>query len=323
MADPDDYRGGSDDTDDVPGVVTAPFDFRARRGGVRLDRALADAVECSRRHARTLIRSGCVRVNGRILMSASAALAAGDEVCVTGLEREPLRSQAAMPPHGAYRLLWRGADFWVLDKPAGVHTHAGRSPMSVADALTREHPELSRVGGAEREGGLVHRLDRDTSGILLAAVHPSAYRELRAEFAARAVTKQYWAIVAGSVGEVLTIDLPLARRATRVVPARRGDRAYPALSRVSPLETTAEWSLVEVEMCTGVTHQVRAHLAFAGHALVGDAKYGGPRTPVGTREGQLLHARTLVLRDGKAFSAAAPDDFLRALYRLRRYGLGA
>jgi 23S rRNA pseudouridine1911/1915/1917 synthase len=146
---------------------------------------------------------------------------------------------------------------------------------------------------------------------------------LRAEFAARAITKQYWAIVRGCVSGVLSIDRPLARRTTRVVPARRGDRAYPAVSRVTPLESTPDWSLVEVEMRTGVTHQVRAHMAFAGHALVGDAKYGGPAAPAGTRDGQLLHARSILLPDGRSFSAAAPEDFVRAIYRLRRFGLGA
>jgi 23S rRNA-/tRNA-specific pseudouridylate synthase len=158
---------------------------------------------------------------------------------------------------------------------------------------------------------------------LLAAFSTVAYETLRAEFAARAIAKHYWAIVSGCVSGVLSIDRPLARRTTRVVPARRGDRAYPAVSRVTPLESTPDWSLVEVEMRTGVTHQVRAHMAFAGHPLVGDAKYGGPAAPAGTRDGQLLHARSILLPDGRSFSAAAPEDFVRALYRLRRYGLGA
>jgi 23S rRNA pseudouridine1911/1915/1917 synthase len=319
MSDRDEVRN-EPNTDDHDPDVAPPLVFRTRRDGVRLDRVLADEIACSRRQARALIRSGYVRVNGR-LMSRSPALSAGDEVCVASTRTQMTASQTARLAECPYRILWRGAEFWVLDKPAGVHTHAGRSEKSVAAALMSAHPEFRHVG-KEVEGGLVHRLDRDTSGILLAATRAASYQGLRAEFAARAVSKQYWAIVAGSVAGTLMIDRPLARRATRVVPARRGERSYPAVSRVTPLETTSEWSLVEVEIHTGVTHQVRAHLAFAGHALVGDAKYGGPASPAGTREGQLLHARSIVLSDGRAFSAAAPEDFVRAFYRLRRQGLG-
>jgi len=251
-------------------------------------------------------------------MSIARALAAGDEIAVAASAPEtPVR------PARAFRLLWRGEDVWVLDKPAGVHSHAGRSPVSVAAALTASHPEFGRVASSPLEGGLVHRLDRDTSGILLAAVNANAYRALRAQFAERAVLKQYWAIVAGRVSGIFSIDRPLARRATRVVPARRGDRRFPAVSRVTSLESAAEWSLVEVEMRTGVTHQVRAHLALEGHPLLGDAKYGGPAAPAGTRDGHLLHARSVLLSDGRAFSAAAPEDFVRALYRLRGRELGA
>ena len=144
------------------------------------------------------------------------------------------------------------------------------------------------------------------------------YARLRADFAAHRVVKHYLALVAGRVHERFEVTDALARRRTRVVRARRRDRAMRATSSVVPLEVSATWSLVEVSIATGVTHQVRAHLALAGYPVIGDRKYGGPGAPAGTRSGQLLHAYRISLDAEHSFTVGAPADFIKALWLLRR-----
>jgi 23S rRNA pseudouridine1911/1915/1917 synthase len=251
----------------------------------------------------------------RSTASTARVLAAGDEVTVTPATDAPRKAQAATLSR-QLRVLWRGDDLWALAKPAGLHTHRGRSSDAVADVLVAMEPGFGLIGPAE-EAGLVHRLDKDTSGILLAAADVESYRRLRDEFAARRVRKRYWALVAGTMAEALVTEQPLARRRTRVVPARRHDRALDARSSIRPLETGSSWSLVEVEITTGVTHQVRAHLSLCGHPILGDAKYGGPPSPSQGRAAQLLHACSITLADGRSFAAPATEDFLSALATLR------
>jgi len=207
----------------------------------------------------------------------------------------------------------------VLCKAAGVHSHRGRSRTSVAAALAATRPELAAVG-PRGEAGVAHRLDRDTTGVLLAAKRAGAYAELRAAFSSGLVRKRYLALVEGDWERPRVIDRALARRRARVVAARRGDRALAAVTAVVPLERTASWSLVGVVISTGVTHQVRAHLALSGHPIVGDTRYGGGVSPPGTRDAQLLHALSITLPDGRSFAAPAPADFIRALWKLRRNG---
>jgi 23S rRNA pseudouridine1911/1915/1917 synthase len=265
-----------------------------------------------------LIREGCVFVDDAPARTA-ASVERGRTVRVLPLPLEEAAVRGAdadLVP----RVLWQSAELIVLDKPAGLHTHAGRSGRSVAAFLANRYPELRAVGVARVEAGLVHRLDRDTSGVVLAAPTTQAYAALREAFAAHRVAKDYLALVTGRVERVAEIDVSLARRRTRVVAARRRDRSLDARTVVTPLQSGASWSLVRVAIDTGVTHQVRAHLAMLGHALLGDEKYGGPTAPPGTRTGQLLHAQRIVLDDGRSFAAAAPADFCRALALLRRGG---
>jgi 23S rRNA pseudouridine1911/1915/1917 synthase len=283
-----------------------------------LDRAIADALGCGRRAARALLRSSRVRVEGRFV-SAADVLAAGDRVTIDAADEHDAENvEREAPADGAVaRILWRSPDLLVLDKPAGMHTHRGHSRSSVADQLLRELPEQRFVGASPVEAGLVHRLDRDTSGLVLAATNVPTYARLRGDFAARRVTKRYLALVAGSVAAPFEVSHALARRRTRVVPARRRDTALAALSFVSPLEAAEAWSLVDVAIATGVTHQVRAHLSLAGHPVLGAVKYGGPPAPSATRLGQLLHAFRIVLGDELDVAVGAPADFSKALWILR------
>jgi len=158
-------------------------------------------------------------------------------------------------------------------------------------------------------------LDRDTCGVLLATTEADAYDAARKAFSAGEIVKEYLALVVGNWAAPRTIDVPLSRMRTRVRPARRGENARPASTDVVPLEGTSGWTLVAATMRTGVTHQIRAHLALAGHPIIGDSKYGAPRGIAPTHQ---LHARRITLTDGRSITASPGIEFLETLARLRR-----
>lgn len=206
----------------------------------------------------------------------------------------------------------------VLCKPAGLHCERGRSEGSVAAFLEHRYGDASGIGDRAEEAGLVHRIDRDTSGVVIAARTREQYLDLRSEFGRGEAEKHYLAIIVGRLDEALEIDVPLARRARTVVVAGRHDQALAAFTDVVPLEQGEDWTLVLAAMRTGVTHQVRAHLASVGHPLVGDVDYGGPILEGCPRKGQLLHAFRVKIPASKIdVSAAAPGDFLAGLAQLR------
>ncbi len=285
--------------------------FEIQRAGLRIDRALADLTGCGRREARRLMAAGRVLVDGhrpagsertRVgswLSVAAATEAADDGTVVAG---------AAQP-----RIVWRDRGLIAVSKPAGLHSERGRSGLSVDSFLDGSESGF----GPGNPGGVLHRIDRDSSGLVLASSDADTYTRVRQLFSAGVVEKQYLALVAGSVAAPLLIDTALARRRTRVVKARRGDRRLPATTEVRPLDVHPDWSLVLASMRTGVTHQVRAHLSMAGHPLVGDAKYGGPPAPAGSRPGQLLHALRLCWAGGPDLAVAVAPDFSRAYAILR------
>jgi 23S rRNA-/tRNA-specific pseudouridylate synthase len=213
-------------------------------------------------------------------------------------------------------VVWTGGGLVALAKPAGLHSVRGRSGATVASYVAARFPAATTTGQYAADGGLVHRLDRDTSGVLLAATDSETYQRVRAMFRRRQVTKTYLALVEGAVESRFTIDLALARRRARVVAAGPSDRALPATTRVQPLDGSATWSLVAATTKSGVAHQIRAHLALAGHPIIGDRKYGGQIAPPDTRDGQLLHALRVTLPDLIDVAAPIPADFARAYARL-------
>jgi 23S rRNA pseudouridine1911/1915/1917 synthase len=191
----------------------------------------------------------------------------------------------------------------VLNKPAGVATHgfSGRDRNTLANFLAARFSDLLIVGKSRWEPGLVHRLDRDTSGLVLAAKTQRAFDRLKAQFRDRKVKKNYWALVWGITADEGTIAYPLAhdpRDPTRMralaepTPAA-APRSWKAVTRFRKVAVARGATLLDIEMTTGVTHQIRAHLAAAGHPLVGDPIYGGGKAdPSGLRR-QFLHARRL------------------------------
>jgi len=288
--------------------------------GERLDRALvALGVARSRSEAQRLIDAGCVHVAGRPADRARR-LVGGDVVSVAALESQPARDEAELPP---VRVVYADTHLLVVDKPAGVAVHG--APGVKPPTLDRFLRERGAAGGDPQRPGIVHRLDRDTSGLLVVARSDAAYEELVRALRARRIERVYLALVAGdpAASEGL-IEAPLGRdrrRRTRRTVAGAGAR--PALTRFRVRERHARTALLEVALVTGRTHQIRAHLEAIGHPVVGDPVYGG-RT-LGVRLGlerQFLHAARLRFDHPASgatleFESQLPTDLADALARAR------
>jgi len=277
-------------------------------GAVRLDTFLRGALPAmSRRLVRRLIAEGAVCVNGRPAAK-GVRVAPGDRVTLPDLP-----ATITPEPGLALAVLHEDDALVALDKPGGMPGHAldPRQRGTAAAFLLARYPEMADVGDPLAPG-LVHRLDSGTSGLLVAARTRAAHCALRAALRARAVEKRYLAWVAGDASALdgARVALPLAhdphdRR--RMLPATAGVRAWPAETRLAIVAAGRERSLVEATILTGVTHQVRVHLAARGHPVLGDVLYGG--APAGLPRGRhALHAAGLTLphpTDGRPLSLSA------------------
>jgi len=283
--------------------------------GRRLDKIVADLTGCGRRRARKLIEEGCVQVDDH-WAAASSLPAVGSQIIVEQSSEELAASEPAR-----IRLVWSNEEVLVMNKPAGVHSHRGLHSPCAADYTAAAFPETVGLGASDKEGGIVHRLDCFTSGLLIAARNESAYRELRQRFSSALVTRRYLALVMGQLEHAQVVEQALVRTARKVRAAREGETGLPARSQIQSLENGRDWALLLVESTTGAPHQVRAHLSSLGLPLLGDTEYGGQ--PARFRKGQLLHAVGLSLHREAgthpvSFRAAAPADFLQELARLRK-----
>jgi 23S rRNA pseudouridine1911/1915/1917 synthase len=272
----------------------------------------------SRRRATALIEEGRVRVNGRRARKGAPVPAGG---------RVEVFAQASLSPVPepdlALEVVRADALFVVACKPALWPTHPLR-PLergTAANALVARFPDLVGVG-EERAPGLVHRLDTGTSGLLLAARTAGAFANLRAQFTARTVVKEYLALVHGEVRGPLDLALPIGHDPKDPARMQAGDgvpRARAAETRVFPVRAGAGWSLVRCAIPTGVRHQIRVHLAAAGHPVAGDALYGGVAGELGLAPGRhALHAAALEFAhpgtgERVRCEAPVPEDFAAAL----------
>ncbi len=303
-----------------------------REAGERVDVVLVHHVEgMSRAKARGLAAEGCVRINGRRAKKGQR-VAAGDRVTLDVL---PAPSDFVAEPDPLLPLcvLHEDASLVAVDKPAGVPTHPLRpgETGTLAGALVARWPEMARVGYSRREPGIVHRLDTDTSGVVLAARDTESFERLRRDLSEGRMDKRYLALCQGRVEAPEVVEVPLASDpadARRVVacpdPERaRRLRARPGRTVIVSSEAMGAFSLVEVRAQRAGRHQVRAHLAFLGHPLAGDALYGGPPVPGLGRH--FLHASRVTLRHPTTgaelyIEAALPDDLAAAVDRLRASG---
>jgi 23S rRNA pseudouridine1911/1915/1917 synthase len=261
--------------------------------GLRLDAFVtARGAAPSRSAAQRLIEAGAVLVDG-VARAKNHRVAAGERVSVA--QPEPGAEEGEPMPE--LEVVYEDDELLVVDKPAGLVTHPapGHSGPTLAGALA------GRAAGGRDPGraGIVHRLDRDTSGLLVVAKTEAAHAALQAQLRARAVRREYLALVAGQPeAESGTIDAPIGRdRARRTVVSTRSDRPRRAVTRFEVLERLPDTALLRVRLETGRTHQIRAHLAAIGHPVCGDPQYGG--RACGRRLGlgrQFLHAATLMFK---------------------------
>jgi 23S rRNA pseudouridine1911/1915/1917 synthase len=259
--------------------------------GARLDRWLAARVpSLSRARLQSLIDAGLVLVEGRP-RKAAHRLAGGERVEVSVPPPPP---ETLVPEPVALAIVHEDEHVLVVDKPVGmvVHPGAGHAGGTLAAAVLAHAPQVAGVGGPRRPG-IVHRLDRQTSGLLVLAKTARAYEVLTRQLAARTVSRRYLAVVHGHpTPDAGTIDRPIGRHPTdrtrmAVRPPGQGRRAV-TLWRV--LQRFPRFTLVEARLQTGRTHQIRVHLASLGHPVVGDEVYGARRASPVPLDGHALHA---------------------------------
>jgi 23S rRNA pseudouridine1911/1915/1917 synthase len=283
------------------------FQVESPDAGQRLDNWLnARLPDYSRSRIQDWIKSGHVRVNGAGSRPAYT-LRGGETIDVQPAALTPLRAQAEAIP---LTMLYEDADLVAIDKPAGMVVHAGAGVQSgtLVNALLHRFAELSGLGGALRPG-IVHRLDRFTSGVLLVAKNDAAHRGLAEQFAGREVRKTYLALVQGEVKtESGRIERPIARdpvHRTRMTARLAEGRA--AWSEYRVLRRFTGFTLLEVRIGTGRTHQIRVHLASIRHPVVGDTLYGAAAQAELGR--YFLHAHRIGFRQpatGEAIEVMSP-----------------
>lgn len=284
--------------------------------GTRLDVFLADHVG-SRAAAQKLIEAGRVTVDGRRLVKRHA-LAGGETVLVGDVA--PAEQQPASPP-APYAVAYSDDDLMVIDKPAGVVVHpgGGRADGTLAQALA------GQIAGGDDpvRPGIVHRLDRDTSGLLVVARHEKAHAALKALIGARLVLREYLALVEGRpTARAGTIDAPLGRdRHHRTRVSTDSDEPRAAVTHFEVERALPGSTLLRVRLETGRTHQIRAHLLAIGHRVLGDPDYGVPGA-LGL-ERQFLHAQRLAFDhpgSGERIDVTSPlpGDLAAALERAAR-----
>ena len=288
----------------------------------RLDAFLASSLDgLTRSQAMRLIESGEVAVNGRAV-SKSYKLAGGEDVAVTLPEPEPVE---AVPQDIPLDVVYEDADVIVVNKPSGmvVHPAPGHPDGTLVNALLYHCAgTLSGIGGALRPG-IVHRIDRDTSGLIIAAKNDAAHQYLSAQLADHTLARTYECIVVGKLREDRgTVDAPIARH-----PTDRKRMAVVAGGR----EAVTHWEViarypgythVRCRLETGRTHQIRVHMAYIGHPILGDTVYGAKKEVPGLT-GQCLHAvglRFLHPRTHEVMelSCPLPEEFTRMLQKIRK-----
>lgn len=271
----------------------------AALAGERVDRVVAMLTSCSRAEAAAMVEAGAVLVAGAVVTSRSAKVRAGDLIDIDVADRA--RGARLVPePQVVVPVVYEDEHLLVIDKPAGlvVHPGAGRSTGTLVHGLLAAYPEVIGVGVDPSRPGIVHRLDKGTSGLLLVARTQPAYESLVDALSARAVHRRYRTLVWGHVAAATgLIDAPIGRSArepTRMAVAVRGKEAR---TRYEVLATYAEPVEVTQLACTletGRTHQIRVHLRSIGHPVVGDVRYDGARQSLPIAR-PFLHAEILDL----------------------------
>jgi 23S rRNA pseudouridine1911/1915/1917 synthase len=299
-------------------------EFTGADEGARLDAALAAHIgEISRNRAQMLIESGDVSVDGEPQLSKKYRVRPGSVAEVKLYKRVPVD---IAPEEIALDIVYEDGDVMVINKPKGmvVHPAPGNETGTLVNAalhhLNSAGGSLSSINGKLRPG-IVHRIDKNTSGLIMVAKNDAAHASLSRQLAEHSITRVYVAIVAGGFSEEEgTIDAPLARdpanrKRQKVLRSGEGRRA---VTHYRVLERASKFTLLELRLETGRTHQIRAHLAHRGHPVLGDDLYGPA-----DGDGQFLHAKTLGFIHPQGgeyveFSVEPPEDFRLMVQKLFR-----
>lgn len=289
-----------------------------KESGNRLDKAVSDSTELSRSQANDLIKLGKILVNGQV-KKAKYSVQEGDVISYEIPNEEILEY---LPENLAIEIIYEDDDVAIVNKAQGmvVHPSAGHPNGTLVNALLYHVKDLSSINGVIRPG-IVHRIDKDTSGLLMIAKNDKAHQSLAEELKNQKSLRQYWAIVHGNLpNDRGVIEAPIGRsekdRKKQAVTVKGKD----ALTRFQVLERFGDYTLVELTLETGRTHQIRVHMAYIGHPIAGDNLYGPRKTLKG--KGQFLHAKTLGFTHPKTgdlltFTSDLPQIFSETLDKLR------
>ncbi|HYB97314.1 MAG TPA: RluA family pseudouridine synthase [Vicinamibacterales bacterium] len=304
------------------------FTADSDHAGERLDRFLtAQIPDYSRSQIQRLIEGGHVTHSRHRRVKPNNDIREGD---VIGVELPEAQASTAQPENLPIDILYDDADVVVVNKPAGmvVHPAAGNASGTLVNALLHHVKDLSGIGGEVRPG-IVHRLDKGTSGVMVIAKNDDAHKELARQFHDREVEKEYVALAWGLVQQRKRINAAIGRDpANRVKMSTRAGRARHAVTRVTWSRDLKGVTLVRVAIATGRTHQIRVHLSAIGHPIVGDALYGGvhrrvphPLRAVTKLTRPFLHAERLAFihprtRERLEFTAPLPKDLEAVLMEL-------
>jgi len=289
--------------------------------GERLDAALAQLLPAhSRSRLQTWIKAGRVLVDGAACAETKCKVHGGESIVVCP-EEDPL-AVASQPEAIPLQVVFEDDTILVIDKPAGLVVHPGSGNWSgtLLNALLHHHPAAAAIPRA----GIVHRLDKDTSGLLVVAKTLTAQTDLVRQLQARTVKREYLAVVAGVLPRDGTVETNIGRHPTQRTKMAVVQGGKPAITRYKVLERLSQATVVECSLETGRTHQIRVHMAHLGHPLIGDPVYGDRRTRAVSVQfaRQALHARRLGLLhpvSGQAmhFEAPVPEDLAMLIETLR------
>lgn len=305
--------------------------FKAEEAGVRLDAFVAQSAEISRSQAQRLIEAGSVTIDGKIAAK-NSKLRCGDIVEIAMPENEDCE---ALPENIPLDVRYEDDDIIIVNKPCGmvVHPAPGHTHGTLVNALMYHCGDsLSGIGGVNRPG-IVHRIDRDTSGLICAAKNDKAHLSLAAQLQDHSMHREYRMLAVGGFREDSgTIDAPVGRhpidRKKMAVIKQADKKARNAVTHWQVLERFSGFTYVQAVLETGRTHQIRVHMAYIGHPLMGDTVYGGGHTTFEKHnaqllDGQMLHATALILEhpvtgEKMRFESELPDNFIAVLEKLRR-----
>lgn len=300
-------------------LITVPEDF----SGQRIDKALSELTEFTRSHIQKILENGEVTVNNKVV-SKGYKLSAGDEVSFVPPEPEPIQAE---PENIPIDVVYEDDDLLVVNKPRGmvVHPAAGNPNGTLVNALLYHCGDsLSGINGVIRPG-IVHRIDKDTSGLLIVAKNDFSHEKLAAQIKEHSFTRQYRAVVHGRFKEEDgTVDAPIGRSPKdrkKMCVTQKNSRS--AVTHYEVLSQNEKFSYVKVTLETGRTHQIRVHMSHIGHPVAGDMVYG-PKNGVTSLNGQCLHAGLIGFihpRDGRYIELEADlPDYFRSFLKSQSLG---